>query len=375
MSRKLNLILPSTLASSVRPTQPLSVGQLPLIGIPSPKSPQDLRDLKGRLTSMAGLKGVACIAGLMSLLVFSSASAQGVWADPACGVEASCGAEASCGIEVSCGTEVACGCEAACTCEPSCGFEPTCGFESSCGFEPSCGWEPACGIEADCGCDACSPIAVSSDCEKGLLTRNWLPKNGPLFHVLDTVAGGLEKVATHRLVGYRTARSPAAKSCSCSHCGNHVETMHDLHSHDHGHAEVIEFTAPDAHRHPHSSPAVQATPLPPTPVIPSPLHEVESPKTTIRRTVPLPIPTPAPAQEGSSRGRAGSTFDRLIDPFEDDSASRTATRNPQVRQTTFTEDSPSRITRSRNAVPRSPAESSRQNRTEADDFSDYFRRE
>jgi hypothetical protein len=114
-------------------------------------------------------------------------------------------------------------------------------------------------------------------------------------------------------------------------------------------------------------PSMQGIPTP----APQPL--TDGPKTTIRKTNPglpaVPKPVPAEAAPGrNSNGRAGSLFDEMRNPFEDDSAS-VSKRRVKVRQTSYDGEEPEGLRR----IPR-PVRKAATQPTEADDFADYFRK-
>lgn len=320
----------------------------------------------------------------------SSAHAQGVWDEPACGVEVTCGAEAACdcgapacGCEVASTCEPACGCEPTCTCEPACGAEPACGCELECACEPARGFEPACGLEPACGCELSS--GCNEDGERGLLSNGGRHKAGPIFHVLDTVACGLEKLATHRILAHHCTK----QACHCGHCSSASHKTASSHRHDptmshqHTHCEPMPLSPPEQRVHMSQPTQTQPTPmgsaLPPTPSLPEPIRDPGAPKTTIRRTDPLPIPTPSPQGDLNRRGRPGSLFDQMTNPFDDDSASRTARRPARIQRTTFADDglAPNAQRRPGPALRKIATHDANERgslpTSDAADYSDYFR--
>ncbi|WP_146577000.1 hypothetical protein [Neorhodopirellula pilleata] len=190
-----------------------------------------------------------------------------------------------------------------------------------------------------------------------------IPKSGPVFQVLDKVACGLEKLSTTRLVSHRMVRtSSPAKTCGCSHCQPHATVVNETIIQHGDHLDSMQFDPSISHGHQSDSPLTN----------PSAVLTPGGPKTTIRRDTPMPIPRPAPLQD---EHRPGRTFDRLTDPFQDDSASRTASREPSIRRTTFATASTSMTpnddqSRSDRTVGKTDVDL---NRSEADEFDDYFR--
>lgn len=118
-------------------------------------------------------------------------------------------------------------------------------------------------------------------------------------------------------------------------------------------------------------PSLQSIPTPAPQPRDAPL--TDGPKTTIRKSANgLPsIPKPVPARSAPSRGsqeRAGSLFDEMRNPFEDDSA-RVSRRRVNVRQTSYVDgqlESVRRIAPPKRKAATHPAET--------DDFADYFRK-
>jgi hypothetical protein len=127
----------------------------------------------------------------------------------------------------------------------------------------------------------------------------------------------------------------------------------------HIHGESMPMSSPMYHHHP-APPVPSGTmpghsTLPPAPSLPDPIRDPAPPTTTIRRTSPKMVPTPPPTRAEPRRERPGRLFDQLNNPFDDDSASRTARRPLKIQRTNFSDES---VT---DAV-------------EDDEFADYFRR-
>lgn len=99
----------------------------------------------------------------------------------------------------------------------------------------------------------------------------------------------------------------------------------------------------------------------------------DGPKTTIRKSANgLPaIPKPVPARSAPTEGpreRAGSLFDEMRNPFEDDSA-RVTRRRTNVRQTSYVDGQLETV---RRIAP--PNRKAATQPSETDDFADYFRK-
>ncbi len=295
-----------------------------------------------RLHDARNVLALCVTTAILSGSLVTSAQAQGVWAEPACGTEPVCGAEPTCRLEPLCGAEPACGCEnAVCGCEPVCGAEPACGLEPSCGFE------------ADCG--------ELLGCEKGLLARRSCLAGTPIHGVLDTVACGVEKLVMLRPQSLKVSR----RTCHCSSCsasiGHSIETYVD--------SEPI-MLAPQSPSvmHTHSHPAPTLSPAPrmqtaprlqtaPRSTTPTPLVDTP-PKTTIRRDPPA-LPQPRPLRDAQPQ-RPGRVFDELTNPFEDDSAKSTSRRQASILRTTFDHEDAEEL------APIAATDND-------DDYDDYFR--
>lgn len=328
------------------------------------------------------ITAAALVAVLMVACNVSSVRAQSCGCgEPACGLEAAtCGCETVGVEEPTCGLEPACGCEAplmfpslrarlaGCGCE----VEPECGAEPLCGVEPFFAAEPSCGLDVSCGCE----ISTASACNKcdsgGFLTRHRVQKCNPIYQTLDLAAGGVEgvlKAGSYLLCGTprERARQQACKTgCqTCNHCSAAATHVHAAH----GNQSTFESPVVEQHMTPRPmTPTVQSIPTPAPNVTPL----MDPPQTTIHKTSPgLPVvPTPAPAtgtRGGSSSGRAGSLFDEMRNPFEDDSASLSSRRS-SVRQTSFENGELQPVRRTPTPVRRAATKP-----TEVDDYADYFR--
>ncbi|MEP0062861.1 crotonobetainyl-CoA--carnitine CoA-transferase [Rhodopirellula bahusiensis] len=345
------------------------------------------------LAAWAMIAAMACVG-------VSGASAQSCGCgEPACGLEsATCDCEPACGLEPACGCEaplafpalrarssVSCGCETECSCsiEPECGAEPLCGVQPFFASEPSCGFDVACGCES-VGCSGCSKPDSG-----GFLGRHKVQKCNPIYQTLDLAACGVERVfevGAFLVHGKRCHRGCESECQTCSHCESSAGAMYGHEVRAYGHHQVIAAPVVMESRGmpPTSSQSVtEVTPYaqrkPSMQGIPTPAPQhrnvplTDGPKTTIRKSAPgLPsIPKPVPAEAAPSRnskGRAGSLFDEMRNPFEDDSANLSK-RRVQVRQTSFNGGEPEGLRR----IPR-PVRKAATQPTEADDFADYFRK-
>lgn len=210
-----------------------------------------------------------------------------------------------------------------------------------------CGAEPMCGAEQAWGCGSAGSGELLGR-EEGLLSRNRVPKNGPIYAALDTVAGGIQRLVTHRC----PARKSGQMNCPCSTCSHSMSTSGPIYS-SHPSFPTV---APQA---PHVRRSRAATQVETVPKATSPA--TSGPRTSIRDDAPKtlttpPLPKPRPLHDGSS-SRPGAVFDELTDPFQDDSASHTARQPQSILQAAFARSDASRS----------------QSEQDADDYSEYFR--
>ncbi|WDQ19331.1 crotonobetainyl-CoA--carnitine CoA-transferase [Rhodopirellula sp. P2] len=332
------------------------------------------------VAAWAMIAGIVCV-GL------NHASAQSCGCgEPACGMEPACGCEAPLAFPaLRAQMGVSCGCETQC----SSAVEPVCGAEPVCGVEPFFASEPSCGSGVTCGCET----AGCSSCRKadsgGFLGRHQVQKCNPIYQTLDLAACSVERVlevGANLVCGPHRHRGCESGCQTCSHCESSMGGIgaHEMHSY--GHHTVIEAPVViDSHSRPYASnstvtevtpyvqhqPSVQAIPTPAPQLQRTPL--TDGPKTTIRKSANgLPaIPKPVPTQSSPTRGskeRAGSLFDEMRNPFEDDSA-RVSRRRVNVRQTSFEGGEPESVRRISRPIRKAATQPS-----EADDFADYFRK-
>lgn len=233
--------------------------------------------------------------------------------------------------------------------EPACGMEPVCGAEPVRGLEPRCGAEPACGCGSSHGGELLG-------CEKGLLSQSRLSQVGPIYVALDTVAGGIQRLLSHRCPAQKSTRG----CCECSTCSRSLTQSRRTYS---NHQPILmsppSSLPPAPHIHAAPQVAPQAAPPPP----------LDEQRTTIRHNAPQPlttppVPKPRPLRDAEP-SRPGRAFDELTDPFKDDSASHTARRGQSILQATFA--------RNDSARSQSDSQSRSQSEQEADDYRDYFR--
>ncbi|WP_236625418.1 crotonobetainyl-CoA--carnitine CoA-transferase [Rhodopirellula baltica] len=348
-----------------------------------------------RIAAVRFFAALAMVAAMVCVGVSDVAAQSCSCGEPACGLDSpTCGSEPTCGFEPACGCEAplafpalrahlsaSCGCETEC----SCGVEPECGAEPLRGVAPFFASEPNCGFDVTCGCESAGCSSCSKPDSGGFLGRHKVQKCNPIYQTLDLAACGVERVfevGAFLVHGKRCHRGCESGCQTCSHCESSAGAMHSHEVHSYGHHQVIE--APivmESRGIPHmSSPSVnEMTPYvqrkPSVQGIPTPAPQplTDGPKTTIRKSNPgLPaIPKPVPAeatQNRNSKGRAGSLFDEMRNPFEDDSASLSK-RRVKVRQTSFDGGEPESLRR----IPR-PVRKAATQPTEADDFADYFRK-
>ncbi|MEM9368885.1 MAG: hypothetical protein AAGD07_23070 [Planctomycetota bacterium] len=261
-----------------------------------------------------------------------------------------------------------CGCD-----QPVCGCEePICGCEST---VENCDTMPAC----DCACSTCDGPCEPSG---GLLTKIRLPKSAPLFHAMDSIAGGLERVFEHK-------RCDSGCDMGCD-CGGQDVVVHAQPvpmqltpippttlpmgsvppapptvampslNEPSGAMPPAKSGFPNDARQPFVDPVA-----PPTPDAldmplrdPAPLNNppAEAPPAFTPEPMPIPEPMPEPIPAPRPVEPPGSMFDRLSNPFEDDSAYQAPRRS--VLPASFDRRQKSRG----------------QENLHADEFDDYFRR-
>ncbi|EMI57805.1 calpain [Rhodopirellula sallentina SM41] len=180
--------------------------------------------------------------------------------------------------------------------------------------------------------------------EKGLLASAKWQKAGRLFGVFDSVAGGIEKMVSHRCSLPRGSK----KECQCSSCSHSMIYATE----SYGSQEPILI-----------SPAQES--IQPVPHVESSTRGVPTqavPRTTIRRTVPEPPTLPLPTRSNDlDLDRPGRTFDELNNPFEDDSASHMARGQRGILQATFAQGEADR------------SQQREQSQQDVDEYADYFR--
>lgn len=256
----------------------------------------------------------------------SPCSAQGVWAESACGAEIPCGVEAACGAEITRGVEPVCGAERSCDCQRN--YQPT----------------PSCGCESSGRGQQLGP-------EQGLLANAHLHRCRVIDGTINMLACGVKRIATL----HRRERHASRASCGCSTC-SHPAAKHS----------IATRPAPCSHCQSHVGSGV--------PSVPSQTHRSEGAETTTDRDSFTPTLAPRGGQGDQSQGDQDSAdgadqeqledvFDRWSDPFQDDSVRRTVSSEGAIQQATFDNEVPSASVRQAKAVP-----------SRDTDYADYFRK-
>ncbi|EMI41492.1 hypothetical protein RRSWK_06087 [Rhodopirellula sp. SWK7] len=170
--------------------------------------------------------------------------------------------------------------------------------------------------------------------------------------MLDKVAGGIEKLVTHRCSMPRRAK-PDCQCATCSHTVGHMSETY-IEQEPMLISPMQETVQPVPHVHP-AAPVMPAQP---------------APRTTIRRDMPNPPTLPLPSNNFDRPGRA---FDELNDPFEDDSASHTAQGPRGILQATFAQGDTETHSHADSLGDSGSARRPEQAQQQVDVYADYFR--
>ncbi len=176
---------------------------------------------------------------------------------------------------------------------------------------------PAASLGTVQACDQCElgDIVCDSHCNAGCDSCGSGTPTGPVFTVLDSVAGGIEK-----FLGFDKCGSSCGGACCDAACDAATIEMMPLQAAPHH--QYAEPAMPTVPPESYSQPVEPYAPLysQPEPYAPQPAPESYPPERRVPETIP-PEPEPAPQPQPlppTQESENGGIFDTLKNPFSDD---------------------------------------------------------
>ena len=168
------------------------------------------------------------------------------------------------------------------------------------------------GGPCDCvGCDAGACDGMSACDSGGCQVAG--PPNGPIFHALEAVAGGIEK-----LMGFdKCPKTCGCDSMGCDSCDGAM--MHEMSAPDLSRSRTDDSRSPPANIAPPTCPlarlrSIQHSTTPqyqnPAPVMPTVPPETYVPPTPMPQSLPMPVETPQACADSSKQKSASDANHR-----------------------------------------------------------------